>query len=456
MFPAPGTAPDRLQITISRPPMADPRLELINTGTELLLGRILNTHQQWLGRQLADHGWTLTRQVTVPDTGPAITEAVRDSLSRADIVITTGGLGPTSDDLTRDLIAQLLHRPLAEDEATLRAIQHYFASRQRPMPARTRVQALVPQGALVLHNPHGTAPGLALEVAPNPFRPDNASSWLIMLPGPPRELRPMFLDQVLPLLQRRCPPTDPFSCLTLRTTGIGESVVEERVGPLLQPLVQQGLELGYCARPGEVDVRIAARGTQHAVLLQSAASLVRSQLARHLYGTEDELLESAVVSLLHARHLTVATAESCTGGLVAHRLTNIPGASSVFLGGCVAYADEVKRALLGVSADLLARHGAVSEPVARAMAEGVRARFQATYGLALTGIAGPGGGTPAKPVGTLFIALASPTGTQTLQPFYPFDRETFKQMASQQALDLLRRAASHAAAAPAETTLPRP
>ncbi len=235
-------------------------VELINTGSELMLGRVLNTHQQWLCRRLADLGYLVTRQVAVADTGRDIEQAVREGLARADLVITTGGLGPTSDDLTRDLIARLLGKGLREDPAVLAHIQQFFDSRQRRMPERTKVQAQVPEGAMVLSNPHGTAPGLALEVRPNPFRPGGQPSWLILLPGPPRELRPMFDDTVVPLLGRVAPPAGKFACRTLRTTGIGESSAQERITGPLEHLVQAGLDLGYCSRPGQVDVRLAARG----------------------------------------------------------------------------------------------------------------------------------------------------------------------------------------------------
>src|SRR5438046_278511 len=191
-------------------------IEIINTGSELMLGRVLNTHQHWLCRQLADLGYVVGRQVAVADTGPEIQRSLREGLGRADIVITTGGLGPTSDDLTRDLIAQLLGKNLTEDPAVLAHIQQFFEIRRRPMPERTRVQALVPEGAVVLPNPHGTAPGLALEVRPNPFRPGERACWLIMLPGPPRELRPMFTDSVAPLLRRVLPLEGQYVCRTLR------------------------------------------------------------------------------------------------------------------------------------------------------------------------------------------------------------------------------------------------
>jgi nicotinamide-nucleotide amidase len=235
-------------------------IELINTGSELMLGFVLNTHQQWICRQLADAGYDVTRQTAIADTGAGIQEIVREALGRADFIIVTGGLGPTSDDLTRDLIAGLLGKKLHLDQTILAKLEAFFAQRNRPMPETTKVQAQVPEGALVLDNPHGTAPGLAIEVRSNPFRADGKTSWLVMLPGPPREMRPMFTNHALPLLHREFPLDSAFSCLTLRTTGIGESVVEETIAGPLQPLMAAGLELGYCAHDGAVDVRLIARG----------------------------------------------------------------------------------------------------------------------------------------------------------------------------------------------------
>jgi nicotinamide-nucleotide amidase len=413
-------------------------VELVNTGSELMLGRVLNTHQQWLCRRLADLGYTVTRQVAVADTGRDIEQAVREALSRADLIVTTGGLGPTSDDLTRDLIARLLGKTLGEDTALVEHLEQFFATRKRAMPASTRVQALVPEGALVLPNPHGTAPGLAMEVRPNPFRGDGKPSWLIMLPGPPRELRPMFMDAVAPLLGRVLPPEIEFVCRTLRTTGVGESVVQEKIGAPLQRLVAGGLDLGYCAGTGQVDVRLAASGTNASGLVHEAEAIVREELDSFIFGTEDEELETVVVRLLTERKQTLALAESCTGGCIAHRITNVPGASAVLLAGLVTYSDEAKQKFLGVRAETLAEHGAVSEAVAREMAEGARQQAGADCALSVTGIAGPGGGTPAKPVGTVFIALAKATGTVLKKNFNPYDRETFKQVTANQALELLR------------------
>ena len=414
-------------------------IELINTGSELMLGRVLNTHQQWLCRQLADLGYVVTRQVAVPDTGSDIQQSVREALARADLVIATGGLGPTSDDLTRDLVAQLLGKELREDAAVLTHIRHIFERLKRPMPERTRVQALIPEGATVLHNAYGTAPGLAMEVRPNPFRAGGQPSWLIMLPGPPRELRPMFTATVVPLIQRVLPLESGFVCRTLRTTGIGESMVEEKVGGPLQRWVDAGLDLGYCARPGHVDVRLAAYGGDAEQTVREAEAVVRELLGSHIYGVEDESLEAVIVRLLTERQATLALAESCTGGGIANRVTDVPGASAVLLAGLVTYSNAAKEKFLGVQAETLAAHGAVSEPVAREMAEGARRQTQADYALSVTGIAGPGGGTPEKPVGTVFIGLAGPTGTVVERNFNSFDRETFKQVTAQQALELLRR-----------------
>jgi nicotinamide-nucleotide amidase len=417
-----------------------PSIELINTGSELLLGRVLNTHQQWICRQLADRGYEVTRQICVADDGPSIQSAVRESLAHADLVLTTGGLGPTSDDITRDLIAQLLDRPLAQDAAVMARIESYFVQRKRAMGPSMKVQALVPAGARVLPNFHGTAPGLAIEVNPNPFRENKNRSWLILLPGPPRELRPMFSESVLPLLLKEFPVEPPFVCRTLRTTGLGESSVEEKIAGPLQPLLRAGLELGYCARIGEVDVRLVAHGEAGAATVSQAEGMIRKLLGRLIFATDDATLESTVVALLTRQKKTVALAESCTGGLIAHRITNVPGASAVLTCGLVTYSNESKKNLLGVSEETLQENGAVSAAVARQMAEGARQRHATDFGLAVTGIAGPGGGTAQKPVGTVFIALAGGPETLVEERFNHFDRETFKFVTSQQALDLLRHA----------------
>ncbi len=410
------------------------RIELINTGSELLLGRVLNTHQQWIGRQLADLGYELARQTSVPDIGDAIQQAVAEALSRSELAITTGGLGPTSDDRTRELIARLLNRPLVENAAVVRHIESFFKQRNRYMPESAKAQARIPQGAQVLMNRMGTAPGLALvDLAGERKR------FLLMLPGPPRELRPMFLHQGLPWLQSAAAPPAAFACRTLRAAGIRESQVEEQLRRRLQPLVERGLEIGYCARLGEVDIRFTARGDGAKTLATEAAATAKELLGTFIYGEDGDYLEAAVVKLLAAAGKTLAVAESCTGGYVAHRLTNVPGASQVFDSGLATYSNKAKVQLLGVSPSTLEVYGAVSQAAAEEMVVGARQHAGTDYALALTGIAGPTGGTAEKPAGTVFIAVADAQSTTTIRRFHPAERESFKHFASQQAFEMLRR-----------------
>lgn len=406
------------------------RIEIINTGSELMLGNTLNTHQQWLCRELANLGELVAQQVCVTDSGEEIQRAVRESLTRrADLILVTGGLGPTSDDRTRDMIAQLFGRTLYEDPAIIEHIQSFFGKRKRTMPASTRVQAQVPQGARVINNEFGTAPGLILE---------ENGSVLVMLPGPPRELRPMFSQQVVPWLRERFPPAQPYACTILKTTGLGESFLEERIAAPLAPLCEQGLELGYCARVGDVDLRLSARGARAEEIVRAAEELTRPLLREFIYGRGQESLEQTLIGELTRRGETLAVAESCTGGLIGHRLTNVPGASAVFRAALVTYSNESKQQFLNVNAETLAAHGAVSEPVAREMAEGARKVTSSDWAIAVTGIAGPDGGSAEKPVGTVFIARAGREGTMVRQSLNQYDRETFKFLTSQQALDWLR------------------
>ena len=409
-----------------------------------MLGRVLNTHQQFLCRQLADLGYVVERQTTVPDTAESIRQAVAEALSRSGLIIVTGGLGPTSDDRTRDVIAQLVGRPLLEDRALREMIEGFFAVRKRAVPSSSLVQALVPERTLVLPNAFGTAPGLVMEV--DPLVPGSTPRLLVMLPGPPRELRPMFSKQVVPVLHQRFPLENEFVCRTLRTTGLGESFLEEKIDAPLQGLLHGGLELGYCARSGEVDVRLVAQGPNAKETVAEAERIVRSLVGDLIFGCDDERLESNLVRSLTERKQTLALAESCTGGFLANRITNVPGASAVFLGGLVTYSNAAKQTFLGVQAATLSQHGAVSEATAQEMAEGARARVGADYALSVTGIAGPAGAVEGKPVGTVFIGLASERGTLVRRFQNAYDRETFKYVSSQQALEMLRRSLAGIAA----------
>jgi nicotinamide-nucleotide amidase len=405
------------------------RVELLNTGTELLLGSVLNTHLQFIAQALFPLGLRIQRQVTVPD-GPAIREATAETFGRADTVLITGGLGPTTDDITRESIAELLGLELIHDDTVMAAIERRFARRNLPMSPRNRRQAQRPDGATVLHNPFGTAPGLYL-----PARPHDGitTPHLFLLPGPPRELHPMMSDQVVPLLEKLLPARPAVEMHMVRVAGLGESAVEEMIGAQLLTL---GLELGYCARPGEVDIRTIGRPE----ILAEADKIILAKLGAHIVSHDQRPLEKVLVDLLTARHETLACAESCTGGLLANRLTNVPGASAVFLGGYVTYANAVKSSALGIDSSLIEANGAVSEPVAAAMAQGARLKTGADYALATTGIAGPDGGSAEKPVGTVFIGLAQKAGPAIVERhLFPTDRKTFKDLVSQTAFDLLRR-----------------
>ncbi len=405
-------------------------VEVLNTGTELLLGSVVNTHVAFFGQALFPLGLRLRRQTTVPD-GAAIRDALIEIFPRADVLFVTGGLGPTTDDITREVTAELLSRRLVADDEILRAIQERAARRGFPFQERMRRQTMVPIGATVLPNANGTAPGLYL---PRTESPTSATPHVFLLPGPPRELRPMFDAHVLPRLRELTSENAAPDCRVYRCVGVGESTVEARIGLRLSKM--PALEVGYCARPNEVDFRLIGAPA----LLDEIEPDVLAALGDSLVSRDGDSLEIVVVEKLRLRRATLATAESCTGGLLANRITNVPGASEVFGAGWVTYANEVKTAALGVDAGLIAEHGAVSEPVARQMAEGARARANADFALATTGVAGPGGGTETKPVGMVFLALAERGKTTAVwREFFPTDRATFKDLATQAALDALRR-----------------
>lgn len=411
------------------------RLEVINTGTELLLGSTLNTHLGFLGETLLPLGLRVGRQVTIPD-GEIIRDAVLETVGRADIVIVTGGLGPTSDDITRELIAELLDLPLEEDANVMQDILTILSRRNRELSEQTRRQAMVPHGATVLANAWGTAPGLYIPPHPVAAAGGKLSPHLILLPGPPRELHPMVLEIVMPLLRKICEGHTLIRAMkNFHIAILGESQVAATVEA---PIIALGeVELGYCARSGEVIVRVLGTPEQ----LAAAETIVSAAFPEHYFSSLDFPLEHTVVDLLTRMGQTVSTAESCTGGFIAHRITNVPGSSAVIPQGYVTYANEAKTSILGVPVMLLAEHGAVSAEVCAAMAEGCRAAANTDHALAVTGIAGPGGGSDAKPVGTVFIGLASRGVEKTVVGHHLFnvDRETFKQLTSQTALDLLRR-----------------
>lgn len=409
------------------------QIELINTGSELLLGLVLNTHQQWICRRLSELGYEVSRQIAVPDTSHAIESAVEEAQHRAQLIITTGGLGPTADDATRDCIAKRFGIPLREDPILAKRIEESFAQRGLEMPDSVRRQALIPKGAQVLFNAFGTAPGLIVKLPEK----QNQCAHLMMLPGPPRELHPMFDRQVLPWLRKHFPPRE-FAHRTFHVVGLGESRIEEYLQNRLTPLIARGLKIGYCARIGEVDIRLIAKGKDAKSLVSEASQYVKEKLENAIYGEAEEILESVLLRRFARDGKTLALAESCTGGLIANRLTNVSGASRVLDSAMITYSNEAKRRCLGVSQNILDEHGAVSEATAKAMAEGARKLAGTDYALATTGIAGPTGGSSQKPMGTVFIGLNHSGGTKVKRFFNPFDRDAFKQMTSQQALEMLR------------------
>jgi len=400
------------------------RVEVINTGTELLVGSILNKHLSYLGQQLFSLGFRIQRQSTVPD-GDAIGDAILEASARCDLILVTGGLGPTNDDVTREIVAELTERPLYYDDTIFQKIKERFEKRGIRLTEHIIRQAYVPQGATVLPNDWGTAPGLYLPA-------QGRFSHLFLFPGPPRELYPMFKNYASPILQSLASTGDLHARVFL-VAGLGESYVEDMVGKELEAVA--GLEIGYCARMGEVDLRII--GPRSAV--EQGEQVIRAKLGSHIVTTEEKELEEVVVELLTEKKATLAVAESCTGGLLADRITDVPGSSAVFLEGNVTYSNEAKSRILGVPEELFRSVGAVSEEVAKAMAEGARTRAGTTFALSITGIAGPDGGTAEKPVGTAYVGLASPDQpTEITKIFFPTDRKTFKRLCSQRALDMLR------------------
>jgi len=406
------------------------RAILINTGTELLLGDVQDAHLAFIAREIFPLGLRIEERRTVPDSD-VIRRTLTELFPHCEILFVTGGLGPTTDDITREMVAESLGLELRQDPQLLAWLQQRLQVRRIKWTSGIARQADVLAGARVLPNENGSASGFYLKPNINPRIP---SPHIFVLPGPPRELQPMFRKFAIPILKSIVEVPFPVERRSYSIAGMGESLVEKAIGEKV--LAIQGIELGYCARPGEVEVRIVGRPDA----IQTAEAIIRDKLGVSIFSDNDEMLEEVVVRLLKQRKQTLATAESCTGGLIANKITNVSGASQVFLAGYVTYANSAKSDVLNVDSKLIDKHGAVSDEAARAMAGGARTRAASTYGLATTGIAGPTGGSDEKPVGTVYIALASGDSKTVVRKFvFPTDRETFKQLAAQAALDLLRR-----------------
>ena len=406
------------------------KAEIIAIGSELLTPDRVDTNSLFLTEQLNRLGIEVVRKLVVGDQRSQIRDAFREALGRAELVVSIGGLGPTEDDLTREALAELLGRRLILNEAILLGIQARFRRLGRQMPEINQRQAMVPEGAIVLENSQGTAPGLWLETD---------GRIVILLPGPPQELKPMFTQEVEGRLAWRTTAVRLYK-RELRVAGMAESDVEQRIAPIYTRYPDA--QTTILASPGEVQIHLrawSADATAAEKLLKEMVERVVMALGENIFTTKGESLEEVVARDLNLNGATIAVAESCTGGLLAQRLTSIPGSSSYFLGGVVCYSNDLKRVWVDVPADLLESKGAVSMEVARALAEGIRRRSGSTLGLAVTGIAGPGGGSPDKPVGTVHVALAERAGGKERTLHLPGDRDRIRWQASQAALDLVRR-----------------
>lgn len=408
------------------------RAEILTIGDELLRGEIVDSNKSFLSDRLLVLDVETRFHASVRDDRDDMRDAFLRAAERSDVVLVSGGLGPTRDDLTSEVLAATFGRALVLHEPSLEAIRSFFARAGREMAKINEKQALFPEGADVLPNPIGTAPGFALRVAGTHF---------FVLPGVPRELQRMMDEQVLPRVAALRDGAEVVRARLLRTFGMGESTLDE----VLKDVAREasGVTLGFRTAFPDNYLRPLARAAtaeQADARIAAVCDAIREKLGPLVYGEGDETMESVAGRLLRERERTIAVAESCTGGLVAERISSVAGASAYFLGGVVAYANEAKEALLGVPRELLGRHGAVSEPVARAMAEGVRARFGADYGVATTGISGPTGGTPEKPVGLVYVALARRESTHVDHFVFPVDRERHRRLTAQLALDWVRRA----------------
>ncbi len=412
--------------------MLEPTLtaEIIAIGSELLAPDRTDTNSLWLTEKLNGIGIEVKLKTIVGDDDARLEEAIKDAIRRSRVVITTGGLGPTEDDITRKVAARALGRRLLLNERLLQEIRNRFLSFGRPMPERNSRQAMVIDGSEVLDNPNGTAPGLFIE---------HEGSVMALLPGPPREMRPMFKNLVLPRLSVKAGNLRVVRRV-LRVAGMGESAVDEIIAPIYTQYENPQTTILF--NKSEIEIRLTARARTDAeadLLLDRLSAQLEEQLGHAIFSFRGETMEAIVGLKLSLGRYTLAVAESCTGGLIAQRLTDIPGSSNYFIEGLIAYSNESKTRQLGIEPMLLLEQGAVSSAVAEAMAQGIRERARTDFGLSVTGIAGPGGGTEEKPVGLVYIALAGDNHTESRKLMLPGDRYLIRWRASQAALDLLRR-----------------
>jgi nicotinamide-nucleotide amidase len=406
------------------------RAEIIAIGSELLTPYRTDTNSLWLTDRLNSVGIQVQLKTVVGDDEAILEESVRDAMRRSEVIISTGGLGPTEDDITRKVFARVLGRQLTLDYAVLEQIRERFASRGYQMTPNNERQALIPHGATVLPNPNGTAPGIKIQ---------QDGKLIVLLPGPPRENQPMFNDFVMTDLERMSRGVR-ISTQVLKVTGLGESALDDMIAPIYKEYANPVTTILFTDSEIEIHLRASAEtGARAEELVEELTDKLVQRLGYYLYSTHDESLEEVVGHQLRLKQFTIATAESCTGGLIAERLTRIPGSSDYFVGSIVSYSSESKTRLLGVPEEMIARQGAVSGEVAEAMARGARDRTGATIGVSVTGTAGPGGGTDAVPVGTVYVGLADDVVTSNRRLLLPGDRHLIRWRASTAALEMVRR-----------------
>lgn len=403
------------------------QVELLATGDELLTGQVVDTNSPWLMDRLWSLGVMPRRKTLVGDDRDDLLDALRECTGRADLVVMSGGLGPTEDDLTVEVVAAALGTPLEVHAPSLEAIRERFRRLGREMTPNNEKQARFPRGATVIPNRFGTAPGFSVALG---------RAELVALPGVPVEYRGLCEEFVLPRVASRLGAVPAFRLVKL--FGVPESHADQRMRPVMDDPANRAVRFGYRAHWPEIHVKWTVPGEGAEARADAILARVREIFGESIFGEGRDELPRMVVERLAARRERVAVAESCTGGLLAETLTSVPGSSAVFDLGIVAYANEMKSRFVAVPPEILAAHGAVSEPVARGLAEGVRRVAAATWGIGITGIAGPDGGSPEKPVGTVHLALAGPSGTRSLERLYPGDRERVRRMATFDALNLLR------------------
>lgn len=406
-----------------------PKIILLTLGEELLLGLTPNGHLTYIGDQLRQVGTPMHANITISDAPEDIEDYFEEYWKRADILITTGGLGPTVDDRTKEVIGECLGEKLVYDPTVMQAIEDRFKALGLQLNENNRKQAYHFENAEVLYNPNGTAPGLWLE---------KDGKILAMLPGPPHEMQPMFKDQVLPRLQEKGLVQDQENYIQIRTTGIGESNLET----MLQPIAERenGLELAYCAHPGLVDFRMSFPNQINPYdRLAELAAECKEMLGESFLTIGNETLIEIVSKTIRRKKLKLSTVESCTGGFIANEITNIPGSSEYFVGGLATYSSGAKEDLISVPADMIQQHTAVSEEVAMAMATGVAERLESDYAISVTGYIGPDGGTEKNPIGTVYIGLHSPLGTHAKRFSFRGPRVAQKRRVFNAAIDMLRR-----------------